>query len=130
MVKLTFEFNEELIKKNNITKDELLKEMREYARANDIVESSYGVFKKDGEDALCLLSMIAVKIAEKCVQDTNYLNMLELDVDGEKEDCIRETKEWLQEERIIFHYDGTPGIYATHKIEDKSEEIHVNSKAR
>ena len=70
--------------------------MREYAKANDIVESSYGVFEKDGEDALAMLLNIATSIVINNQNYMNYLDVLELDVDGKKENCITSIKKWLK----------------------------------
>lgn len=96
MVKLTFIFDKDVLKKENITEDEILREMREYANKNEINETSYGVFEKDGEDAMSLLIIFASKLLCKNQKYMFYLKKLELDVDGEKEDCIETTKRWLQ----------------------------------
>lgn len=101
MVKLTFVFNEKVMKKYGVTKEELLKETREYAKENEIAETSFGVFEKDGEDAMCLLLKIAIKILKENLSYMDYLKKLELDVDGEKEDCIKETRNWLKKKNVI-----------------------------
>lgn len=95
MVKLTFVFDEEIMNKKGMTKDEVLLQMRQYAKENDIIESSFGVFEKDGEHALCLLSKFAVEMVRDNLSNIDYLKKLELDVDGEKEDAIDETRKWL-----------------------------------
>lgn len=96
MVKLTFIFNKKILKREGITEDEILKEMREYANENEINETSYGVFEKEGEDAMSLLIIFASELLCKNQKYMLYLKKLELNVDGEKEDCIETTKQWLQ----------------------------------
>lgn len=101
MVKLTFIFNEKKLKSYNMTKEDVLLEMRKYAKENNIIESSFGVFEKDGEHALCLLSKFAVEMVRENLSHIDYLKKLELDIDGEKEDCIKETKNWLKKRNVI-----------------------------
>ena len=88
MVRLTFDFNEEALVKYNVTKDELLAEIREYSKENDIEETSFGVFEKDGEQALGTIIAITVKILNENTMYLKYLNCLELDEDGEKENFL------------------------------------------
>ncbi len=100
MVSLTFEFNEEIIKKDEVSKADLLKEMRSYAAENNIKEIKYGVFEKNGDDALATILNIATKLIRENSSYMEYIKKMELDVDGEKEDCIKETKEWLAEKML------------------------------
>lgn len=96
MVTLTFAFNKDKVKEAGCTENELLQPMREHAEKYGIEEKEYGVFSKDGEDALCVLTMFVSRITRK---DRNYINYFEswtLDVDGEKEDCIAETLKWYR----------------------------------
>ena len=102
MVKLTFEFDEAVLKEYSMTKDELLDEVRIFANENGITESRFGVFEKDSEDALCVILDIATKIVLDNMKNIECLKKVELDVDGEIEDCIKETKEWLLEENAII----------------------------
>lgn len=100
MVKLTFEFDKSEIKKAGLTEDELLADVRKYAKENDIAETAFGVFEKDGEDALAMLVMIGVETLRKDLAYMKYVKTLELDVDGEKEDCKESVQKWLNRERI------------------------------
>ena len=96
MVTLTFIFNRDKIEKLGYTEEELLRPMRVHAKKYNIVESSNGVFCKDGKDALCDVSMAIPKITDK---NPGYIDLLDewtLDIDGEKEDCIEETRKWFQ----------------------------------
>jgi hypothetical protein len=100
MVTLTFIFNKDKVAKAGYTEDELLQPMREHARKYGISETEYGVFSKEGEDALCVVSMAIPQITD---DNPKYLDLLDtwtLDVDGEKEDCIKETLEWLSEHEL------------------------------
>lgn len=95
MVKLTFEFNEKEVAKAGLTTDVLLEEVRAFAKENDIAETSYGVFEKDGDDALCLLMMIAHTIL---CDRPNYLDCLKsllLDDEDGTEDCVEIVKGWV-----------------------------------
>ncbi|MCM1181291.1 MAG: hypothetical protein NC347_13630 [Clostridium sp.] len=97
MVTLTFVFDKDRIEKAGYTEDELLQPMREHAQKYGILENQHGVFSKDGEDALCVLSMAVPQITEMNPQYLNLLAEWTLDMDGEKEDCIKETREWYAE---------------------------------
>ncbi|MDD6489217.1 MAG: hypothetical protein PUG48_05320 [Clostridia bacterium] len=98
MVKLIFEFDKAEIAKAGLTEDELLAEVREYAKKNKISETSFGVFEKDGEDALCLLMMIAHNILCDRPHYLDCLKSLMLDDEGEIEDCVEIAKEWSDKE--------------------------------
>ncbi len=101
MVKLTFEFDKAEIAKAGLTEDELLAEVREYAKKNKISETSRGVFEKDGEDAVAMLVMIGVETLRKDLAYMKYVKSLVLDDDGDKEDCKESVRDWLIEERLI-----------------------------
>lgn len=90
MVTLTFVFNQEKVALAGSTEEDLLRPMREYAEQYDISEEEYGVFSKDGEDALCLLTMFVTRFTRKNLEYISYLKEWTLDVDGETEDCISE----------------------------------------
>lgn len=97
MVSLTFVFNKDKVEKAGYTEDELLAPMREHAQKYGILEEKKGVFSKDGEDALCDLSMFIPMIIRKNHKYIGFFDEWILDVDGEKEDCIKETYEWYAE---------------------------------
>ena len=96
MVTLTFVFNKDKVEKAGHTEDELLQTMREHAQKYGIAETEYGVFSKDGEDALCVVGMFVTGITRSNLEYISYFDCWTLDVDGEKEDCIAETKKWYQ----------------------------------
>lgn len=95
MVKLTFEFDKAEIAKEGLTEDELLAEVRTYAKKNKISETSHGVFEKDGEDALCQIMMIAHTLLCDRPHYLDCLRSLNMDDDGEIEDCLKIAREWL-----------------------------------
>lgn len=97
MTTLTFVFNKDKIREAGYTEDELLQPMREHAKKYEILETEKGVFSKEGEDAMCVVSMFVPKIIKRIPYYMNFLTKWTLDVDGEKEDCIKETKEWIKE---------------------------------
>ncbi len=100
MVSLKFVFNQEKLQKAGKTEDEMLTPMREHAAKYGIDEPKPGFFEKDGVNALCILTMYVV---DKTNQDKTYIDYMDewiLDVDGEKEDCIKELKEWDMEHTI------------------------------
>jgi len=96
MTTLTFVFNKEKIRKAGYTEDELLQPMREHAKKYEIRETEKGVFSKEGEDAMCVISMFVPQIIKKIPCYMDYLAKWTLNVDGENEDCIKETKEWFE----------------------------------
>lgn len=102
MVTLTFDFDKNKVKEAGYTEDELLQPMREHAEKYGIDETKYGVFSKDGEDALCVLTMFVSRITRKNRSYINYFKNWTLDVDGEKEDCIYETLKWYRKKGIQF----------------------------
>ena len=52
----------------------MLAPMREHAAKCSIEETEYGVFSKDGEDAMCVITMFVPEIVEK---NPEYINFLE-----------------------------------------------------
>ena len=94
MVKLTFEFDKAEVAKRGLTEDGLLAEVREFAKENKIAETSCGAFEQDGEDALCLLMMIAHKVLCDRHHYIECLESLKLDDDGDVEDCLETVKRW------------------------------------
>lgn len=96
MVTLTFVFNKNKVKEAGCTEEELLRPMREHAKKYGIAEDEYGVFSKDGEDALCVLTMYVSRATRENLDYVSYFDELTLNVDGEVEDCIAETKKWYK----------------------------------
>lgn len=101
MVTLTFVFDEEKVAKAGMTTDELLIPMREHAKKYNIDETAYGVFAKDGEDALCSLDMALPIIVENNPRYINFLKEWTLNVDGEEEDCIQSSRRWLIKHNML-----------------------------
>lgn len=92
MVKLTIELDEDEVKKADIDEfdeAEFWNRVRTHARKKEIIESSNGVFEMDGENALCRLLSIPVELLDlyKHKEQLKYFSKLELNVDGEIEDC-------------------------------------------
>lgn len=90
MVTLTYGFNDYLLKKDNMNKETVLEKARDYFRTHNIKEVDEGVFKQEGEDALALILNIVMKELKTNPHYWRYLSKLELDTDGEKEDCFSE----------------------------------------
>ena len=92
MVTLTIKLNKEEIKKADIDEfdeNEFWNKIRDYAKKEQINETSNGVFEKDGEDAMALLLKIPVVLLELYEKKylLKYFEQLELNIDGEIEDC-------------------------------------------
>lgn len=87
MTSLTFNFNKEAVEKAGTTTDDLLKDMRSYAKECGVDEVSYGVFTKDGEDGMAILIGYAVRKSDTDPNFINYLTSWIADVDGRVEDC-------------------------------------------
>lgn len=102
MVTLTFFFNEKILIEKNLTRDDLLVEIRQYSQQYNIIEKSVGCFEKDGEDAMCLLLKIALKLLKGNKKYVECLNKLELDVDGQKEDCIESVRRWYLQKKYMI----------------------------
>ena len=97
MVSLKFVFNQEKLQKAGKTEDEMLTPMREHAAKYGIDEPEPGFFEKDGEDAMCVIAMYIPRITRADAHYMDFLDEWTLNVDGEKEDCIKESKEWIHE---------------------------------
>ena len=95
MVTLKFVFNQEKLKQAGKTEEELLQPMREHAKKYDIAEPEHGFFVKDGEDAMCVIGMFIPEITRKDVHYLDYLDEWTFDIDGEVEDCIKESRDWI-----------------------------------
>ena len=95
MVTLKFVFNQEKLKQAGKTEEELLQPMREHAKKYDIAEPEHGFFVKDGEDAMCVFGMFIPEITRKDVHYLDYLDEWTFDIDGEVEDCIKESRDWI-----------------------------------
>ena len=97
-VTLTFHFDLEAVEKAGLTTDELLQDMRNYAGECKITETSYGVFEKNGIDAMAMLVGYAVRKSKADPEFLDYLTSWIANIDGTIEDCkvsalkIREEK--------------------------------------
>lgn len=100
MTTLKFVFNKEKVADARTTEDALLAPMREHAAKYGIEETEYGFFSKDGEDAMCVITMFVDRHTRTHLDYVSYLNEWTLDVDGEKEDCIENTLRWYQQKGI------------------------------
>ena len=101
-VTLTFVFDQDKLREAGVTEEELLRPMREHAKKYEIEEIENGVFYKEGENALCVLTMFVV---DRTGDDRDYVTYFKewtLDVNGEKEDCIAETLRWYREKGICL----------------------------
>lgn len=101
MVTLTFVFDKEKVTAAGTTEEALLAPMREHAKKYAIAEDAYGVFSKDGEDALCVINMFVPQIVKKDRRYLDLLNKWTLNVDGEEEDCIQSSREWLMDHNML-----------------------------
>lgn len=101
MTTLEFIFNEEKVAAAGTTKDALLAPMREHAAKYGIEETAYGVFSKDGEDAMCVITMFVPQIVMENPEYINFLEKWPLDVDGDKEDCIDSSRRWLRKHNML-----------------------------
>lgn len=84
MVTLTFKFNEEKVREAGYTTDELLAPMRKHAEKYGIDEVEYGVFAKDGINALAIMELYIVNVS---VEYLDYLDKWILNTNGEVEEC-------------------------------------------
>ena len=87
---LTFNFDMTEVEKAGFTTDELLEDMRRYAKECDIAETSYGVFEKTGVHAMAMLIGYAVRKGKAEPEFINYLTSWIADIDGTIEDCKQE----------------------------------------
>lgn len=100
MTTLRFVFDKEKVVAAGKTEDELLAPMREHATRYGIDEPEYGFFTKDGEDAMCVITMFVANHTAQNLDYVSYLKEWTLDVDGDVEDCIEETLDWYREKGI------------------------------
>lgn len=89
MVKITYVFNDNAIRQAGTSRDELLKNIRNFvAYRNGAEEPEYGVFTLDkDENDLALL----FHTMDELEDDFNFRHMFKAvycDVDGEKSECI------------------------------------------
>lgn len=84
MVTLTFDFNDDKVWEAGYTTDELLAPMREHAKRYGIDEVEYGVFAKDGINALGAIVKYVVNVSQEYLE---FLNTWIMDADGEVDDC-------------------------------------------
>lgn len=101
MTTLKFVFDKEKVESAGKTEDELLAPMREHAAKYGIDEPEYGFFTKDGEDAMCVITMAVPMIVENDPDYINYLKKWPLNVDGDNEDCIDSSVRWLRENHMF-----------------------------
>lgn len=101
MTTLTFVFDKERVAAAGTTEDALLAPMREHAAKYGIEETEYGVFSKDGEDAMCVVMMFGPKMLKENPEYINFLEKWPLDVDGEKEDFIDSSRRWLLRNNML-----------------------------
>lgn len=94
MVSLTFKFNEEKVAEAGLTCDDLLVQMREHAKKYDIEEVEYGVFAKEGPDAVAVVGMIIPQIIRYNMKMVDLLDEWIYDINGRTEDCIDEARYW------------------------------------
>lgn len=101
MTTLRFVFDKEKVAAAGKTEDELLAPMREHAAKYDIDEPEPGFFTKDGEDAMCVITMAVPMIVENDPDYINYLEIWPLNVDGDDEDCIVSSVQWLRKHDML-----------------------------
>lgn len=96
---LTFNFNEEAVAKAGLTTDELLEDMRSYAKECEVDEISYGVFTKEGKDSMAILLGYAVRKEDSDPDFVNYLDSWIADIAGTVEDCKVEIEKRRKEKK-------------------------------
>lgn len=101
MTTLRFVFDKEKVAAAGKTEDELLAPMREHAAKYDIDEPEYGFFTKDGEDAMCVITLFGPEILERNPSYINFLKEWPLNVDGEEEDFIKPSRTWLRKHHML-----------------------------
>lgn len=101
MTTLRFVFDKEKVAAAGKTEDELLAPMREHAAKYGIDEPEHGVFTKDGEDAMCVITMAVPMIVENDPGYINFLSKWPLNVDGDDEDCIESSVRWLTKNNML-----------------------------
>lgn len=90
---LTFNFDEEAVMAAGLTTDELLEDMRDYAKECEITEVEYGEFEKIGIDAMAMLIGYVVRKDDAEPEFVNYLTSWIADINGTIEDCKSEILE-------------------------------------
>lgn len=100
MVTMLFDFNEEKAEQCGYDLNEVVSEIRIYFRNNGAQETKQLFFELDGEDAMCIALSYIVKKTEKDPNFIQIMNKCIADIDGEKEDCIKELFEWNQSKGI------------------------------
>lgn len=101
MTTLKFIFDKEKVAAAGKTEDELLAPMREHAAKYGIAEPEYGVFSKEGEDAMCVIMMFGPVMLKQNPEYIHYLEQWPLDVDGEKEDFKDSSFRWLKRNNML-----------------------------
>lgn len=101
MTTLRFVFDKEKVEAAGKTEDELLAPMREHAARYGIDEPEYGFFTKDGEDAMCVITMCGPAILKQNPSYIHFLKKWPLDVDGEKEDFKDSSLRWLLRNNML-----------------------------
>lgn len=84
---LTFHFDMEAVEKAGFTTDELLEDMRRYAKECEIDEIEYGVFEKIGIHGLAMLMGYVVRKEHAEPEFINYLTSWIFNTGGNIEDC-------------------------------------------
>ncbi|MDE7423776.1 MAG: hypothetical protein K2N51_08805 [Lachnospiraceae bacterium] len=100
MVTMLFDFNKEKAEQYGYNLNEVISEIRSYFKENGACETKYLFFELEGEDAMCIALSYIVKKTEKDPDFIQIMNKCIADIDGEKEDCIKELFEWNQDKGI------------------------------
>ena len=82
MGRLTFVFNQDKLKAENKTENDLLYPMRVFAQKHGIQETNNGVFELDGNNAFALLGGFVADITDEDHSYIKFLDKWELDVGG------------------------------------------------
>lgn len=101
MTTLKFVFNKEKVAAAGTTEDALLAPMREHAAKYGIEETEYGVFSKDGEDAMCVITMFGPAMLKRNPEYIYFLEKWPLDVDGDEEDFKDSSLRWLLRNNLL-----------------------------
>ena len=89
MVKITYVFNEDAIRQAGTSRDELLKNIRNFVAHRDGAEEpEYGVFTLDKDENDLELMITAKKELRNSSSFRRMFKFVYCDVDGEKSDCI------------------------------------------
>ena len=90
-MRLIFDFNEDKVVADGLTADELLAPMRAYGKEHGIRETSYGVFEREGREAMAIVLKFVVRYSTKNPWYLDYLEHWTFNIDGRIEDCKEET---------------------------------------